>query len=219
MSFCDSNNDAFHFVMQMKDMLSDSLFETFIPYFDIFGGCILDEELSKAVAKCHKFVVVVCSEYQTDYNCLKEFDLIWNTFRRDLCTDIIVINFDSCDANDINDRRLRAFERIKKTIDFKNTKTSVLDRLKGDLGQPLCGKKVKKETDAGKKAGTYYYKDSYLNRKDADSSMNPERLTLQHEGEKQKAVRIRQNPVFERLSKPVTTCRGRYRKCYGNALE
>jgi len=134
------NVAAYHFTLEeILKTLRRRNYKTFEPNTDILPGCDRDTEVTNAVNRSAQHVVVFCKDYLVDHQALKEFNDIMTTFVNDSWRNLVLINFDGLESSDIPIRRLRAVNRSRLVLSFRQTNTKLVTRLLNKLRPPRKG--------------------------------------------------------------------------------
>ena len=107
-----------------------------IPCKDIPAGGAWFDQISEHISKSKCFIVILSEKYLKSEDQITEWNKIWNTFKSDETTNIIVVNFDLLKSRTVEDRRLKAFVRLGYGIPFSNLNKTLLKDIAEKLGPP-----------------------------------------------------------------------------------
>ncbi|CAG2206313.1 unnamed protein product [Mytilus edulis] len=99
--------------------------------FDL-GGVHVDQIMTHT-ASSKNYVVVLSDDYlKTQYQVI-EWGHIWNNYKRNINSNILVINYDMLHSKNIKDQILKAFLRLQYSIDFSNFDKKLLTKIENEL--------------------------------------------------------------------------------------
>ena len=106
-------------------------------------GCSMDLEVIEKMNSCRHVIILLSSDYfapnadNNDYLLTTlEWRYAWNLFRHSGLLRLTIINYDQMRAVDIQNRQLKAFVRMRETLDFSNRNHTFFDEVKHRLGAP-----------------------------------------------------------------------------------
>ncbi|CAG2209434.1 unnamed protein product [Mytilus edulis] len=99
--------------------------------FDL-GGVHVDQIMTQ-IATSKNYAVLLGDDYlKTQYQVI-EWGHIWNNYKRNINSKLLVINYDMLHSKNIKDHRLKAFLRLQYFIDFSNFDKKLLKKIENEL--------------------------------------------------------------------------------------
>lgn len=140
----ENNNEA---ILWAKTVLTHKLkrlgYNTYFPCRDNIFGDFKEEQIIQMISESRDVIVLLTSEFKSheeDLNTLYanlEWRHAWNNFKTNSSErNLIVINFDQLKARDFDVSPLKAFLRLKMTLDFADRSHSLMGDLLARIGPP-----------------------------------------------------------------------------------
>lgn len=137
LSFNGENNDVRNWTVRVLNaMLKKDGYKMCIPLRDFDLGGVQEEQIRKHITSSWSFIVVLSHDYEESHFQTIEWNQIWNSFKSDLSTTLIVINYDILESKDIQNKKLKAFLRLGYCVDFCNFDNNLIKGIEGRLGHP-----------------------------------------------------------------------------------
>eukprot|EP00105_Crassostrea_gigas_P035225 XP_019919373.1 PREDICTED: uncharacterized protein LOC109617541 [Crassostrea gigas] len=141
----NENNDEA--LLWTKTVLTHKLkrlgYNTYFPCRDNILGDLREEQIIQMLSKSRDVIVLLTSEFNSDEENLNtlyanlEWRHAWNNFKTNSSErNLIVINFDQLKAGDFDVSPLKAFLRLKMTLDFADRSHSLMRDLLARIGPP-----------------------------------------------------------------------------------
>jgi Leucine-rich repeat (LRR) protein len=137
LSFNGENEDVRNWTVRVLNaMLKKDGYRMCIPLRDFDLGGVQEEQIRKHIASSRSFIVVLSHDYEESHFQTIEWNQIWNSYKSDLSTTLIVINYDILKSKDIQNKKLKAFLRLGYCVDFCNFDNNLIKGIEGQLGHP-----------------------------------------------------------------------------------
>ena len=105
LSFNGENEDMSYWIVRVLNaMLKKDGYRMCIPLRDFDLGGVQEEQIRKHIASSWSFIVVLSHDYEESHFQTIEWNQIWNSYKSDLSTTLIVINYDILKSKDIQNK-------------------------------------------------------------------------------------------------------------------
>lgn len=118
-------------------------YNTYFPYMDNIFGDVKEEQIIQMISESRDVIVLLTSQFKSDEEDLNtlyanlEWRHAWNNFKTNSCErNLIVINFDQLKSGDFDISPLKAFLRLKMTLDFADRNHRLMGDLLSRIGPP-----------------------------------------------------------------------------------
>lgn len=136
-SYINEDEDSRQWVTkELYVYLNNLEYNMCIPCKDFPAGGARFDQINEHISKSKWFIVILSEKYLKSVDQITEWNKIWNTFKSDKTTNIIVVNFDLLKSRNVEDRRLKAFVRLGYDMPFSNLNKTLLKHIAENLGPP-----------------------------------------------------------------------------------
>ncbi|CAG2206316.1 unnamed protein product [Mytilus edulis] len=134
MSFSEDKEDIRQWMIGVLTTYLETIgFKVCLPPRDFDLGGVHVDQIINHTASSNNYVVVLSDDYfKTQYQVI-EWGHIWNNYKRNINSNILVINYDMLHSKNIKDQRLKAFLRLQYSIDFSNYDKNLLKKIENEL--------------------------------------------------------------------------------------
>ncbi|XP_063431876.1 toll-like receptor 4 [Mytilus trossulus] len=116
--------------------LEGKRYKVLLPCRDFSFGGVREEEMRSSIWKCSSWIILQSENYFHSTYGENEWKIIWNTYKINLETKIIIINYDVIESDCISVRNFRAFIKLGYALDFCNIDKNLLNEVRKRLGPP-----------------------------------------------------------------------------------
>ncbi|XP_063431700.1 toll-like receptor 8 [Mytilus trossulus] len=136
-SFDEENEMARKWIIDvLLRFLEGKRYKVVLPCRDFSFGGIREEEMRSSISKCSSWIILQSQNYLHSTYGENEWKIIWNIYKANLETKIIIINFDVIENDCVSRKNFRAFLKLGYALDFCNMDKNLLNDVRKQLGPP-----------------------------------------------------------------------------------
>lgn len=135
LSFNVENSEVRHWTTHVLiNNLEDKGYRVCMPPRDFEVGGTQMEQIHSQITGSRSFIVILNDDYLESQFQITEWNNIWNVYKTDRTSNLVIINYDILKSRNIHERKLKAFIRLGFYLDFSNLKKRLLKDIETKLG-------------------------------------------------------------------------------------
>ena len=135
LSFNVENSEVRHWTTHVLiNNLEDKGYRVCMPPRDFEVGGTQMEQIHSQITGSRSFIVILSDDYLECQFQITEWNNIWNVYKTDRTSNLVIINYDILKSRNVHERKLKAFIRLGFYLDFSNLKKRLLKDIETKLG-------------------------------------------------------------------------------------